>query len=385
MTSSPAKVSFQVRIALLLLAFLGTASSYGEERCLSQIPSFPTENQAIMTVSDLCISAYEAFIDGHPAVKEALGTMSRSERGVFRELLDSLNHKGSLPRLRLPNPPLSKEQLRLLYLRRAAIVIWNEVNKRVPWSITGYSREQLELLLSYSSIERWRGLDMVADMDVLLQDRRWIKSTSRQTVVAMNEWIRNNVVHRRDKVDPIAPESTQGALEGGSWGTCENVSDFLVIWSTALNIPARAFTSPGGHTAVDFPSEGTLLIHGDDLYAANYRVFPVDEIFIKGAARDSFLSAARSNPNDMDRQRALAPLRFLLSHAPTRSRAYASCRSEASFMERLNREFAAGDHRPEYMKYEKDALQLIHEAYLAIRKYAVEGGICVEARNYPFG
>lgn len=209
-----------------------------------------------------------------------------------------------------------------LYLSYVAQSLAVEIGQRVPWSITGYSSENLGVLLDSREMFTWSpkyaayqidhsrsGSALPAPADIsfalvkaggkILPSRNgsaFVMFEDRKTtILKLFDWCRLNFWHTpvnqggksgqavwqyrgfppvsRMISGTVSANDKTGASKHWTSG-CNCTTGFLRAVLRTANIPVT-FTSAGGHTLPYFPTEGKHLSHGDDLYGKTSRVDPL--------------------------------------------------------------------------------------------------------------
>ncbi len=204
-----------------------------------------------------------------------------------------------------------------LYLAHAAISLYVEVNRLVPWSITTYSNANLALLFDgrkfvnfvpersrYTFSKNYRddsGLAGIIDWNPLMDyefmnENGFVKPTQQETIYALSNWMRENMAHM-GVADEEQFSATYGYNESlpvdfmlsppEGWRRlsvgCFGVSSLNWALLSTLNIPVGKNLTLGSHRGVVFPTAGLALGHGDDVYNLYNRrgvqEVPVERIF----------------------------------------------------------------------------------------------------------
>jgi len=231
-----------------------------------------------------------------------------------------------------PTTVLSESDAWELYLTYVSYSLAAEIGGWTSWSITGYSNDQLAMLLDSRQMFRWNnarsgyeilegngpnGVIPAAPWTTLLflYENGIYTCRSRVDVIArLIDWCRDNLVHfsggfeaknmqdqwqyrgcppvfRIIRGTPM-PSSTDPNFSrvlhrtGGCWGT----TAFLRAVLRVVNIPVK-LDEHQGHASPHFSTEGLYLSHGDDPYNRLSKAtppFPARELLIDQAKRDGW-------------------------------------------------------------------------------------------------
>ncbi|MFA5888596.1 MAG: hypothetical protein WC852_07855, partial [Candidatus Nanoarchaeia archaeon] len=211
----------------------------------------------------------------------------------------------------------NEEKALQMYIPHIAYTLYIEVNHIVPWSILGYNENERSLLLDgrkfinydpanagyrfYTNYQDGSGLLGITDWNPFysydfLEDNGMIKSTQAETIYAITEWIRANIVH-----EALASQYSNRAMYGYSgyypvdkvlnppagarhWTQgCSGTASLYAAILRTVNIPVSINLSLGGHRSPIFLTANLALGHGDDPYNLYNRKaeqeVPVEEIF----------------------------------------------------------------------------------------------------------
>ncbi len=233
----------------------------------------------------------------------------------------------SYPLFGYPDPPvnqappyarsitiLNEQQAWVMYLFSVAHSLALEVGGFVPWSVLGYNPVDLGVLFSSKSIVPWLSLDTV-DGEVLgyhpegvthappdkvfrfFAEKDIIRANHYWTIARLLRWGRDNMLHSGCNTDielgaaefnyahwqyygdPPVSRMLQGTpnycnhYQMGNWTDgCGGTSYFFKSILRSLNIPVYALGHGdeaihlGGHSVPFFPTIGSTLSHGDDVY-----------------------------------------------------------------------------------------------------------------------
>ncbi len=223
-----------------------------------------------------------------------------------------------------------------LYVAIVAQSLAVEVDGRVSWSLNDYGSLDLMRILGMNYMFWWTSASQAhaVDGDVIpaspvkvyrfILANGIIRATRLETIAALLEWCRRNLLHAYvdpSWTDPILDEylafwgyagavpvsrmidgtsaNVPGGLDWHHWTTgCPGTSYFLRAVLRAINIPVEVTFLKGGHTTVEFPSEGKFLSHGDDPYSLACKATPsfsAQELFISTATFDAWFGASTTN------------------------------------------------------------------------------------------
>lgn len=270
------------------------------------------------------LATYSAFLTDHPAISTAIGLTGEEEKQTLNQLIGLLETTGKLPPPAATAPAGTTES-RLLHLRRAAFCLWVELHRKVPWTLGAYSKEDLNLLLSYdqtqltppSSFGKFLG-----GIDQAFHEGKWVKQNRQETIFEIGQWIKTNITHHSG-AEPVA-KNVDEFLKGGHWGSCHETGDFFAVVATSMNIPCRTARYPSavvnlhGHRYLDFPADKLFVVHGDDFYNREMSDVPVERIFADASERKEILDLLNRAPaqlsNYANRRKVLLYLEF--DHSP---------------------------------------------------------------------
>jgi hypothetical protein len=205
------------------------------------------------------------------------------------------------------------------YLAHVAHSLAAEIGSWVPWSIQGYTSDELQRLLSATQMYRYDS-DIPNDTNNVdypgyvvpsylavtpahpvvtysfLRDNDLLGATRKQTILKVLDWSRFHLQHHMGGFTPtnveyhwhyrgkppisriIAGTKTQDPYyepmfpDPEHWTAgCYGTTDFLRMVLAAANIPVFKKSSGSetcGHTVPHFPTEGWYLSHGDDPYTS---------------------------------------------------------------------------------------------------------------------
>jgi hypothetical protein len=299
----PVNSSFHTPFRYSLCQFLVPAALAAGAYCLPAVAAQPPTER------------YAAYLRTSPAVTSAIGLQGAEEESSVFQMAANLDATGKLP-VAMPVGASQSLAPRTIHLRHAAFALWVEVNKKVPWRLAAYSRDDLNTLLAFDATLTPRPtsqyLMFMTDMDQLFNQGRWIRPTRRETIFAIGEWFRTNVTHgsytvRDGKREPSAPKPQNVAdyLAGGQWSSCHITGDFVAAVSASLNIPCRTAVYPAdfrdwaGHRNLDFPADDQYLVHGDDFYSGMKRHVLMEKVFASGPVRRRIIDLKETNPGSL--------------------------------------------------------------------------------------
>jgi hypothetical protein len=243
---------------------------------------------------------------------------------AFNAVWNNSEPAGGSPFANITNPPdndypetvLSEPDAWTLYKESLAETFVAEIGKRVPWTITTYSSEQLAILLDSREFFKWKELyvgqqsgsgALVAGyyLDTsytgwvlparpgfiwkFIKDNKLIGSDRVSTIGNLITWC-GNLIHFEGGWDTknmenhwqyrgftpasrmingtVRTDKPQNGLNHYTAG-CTGTSGFLRAVLRGLNIPAL-YKTVAGHSLPYFPTEGKYLSHGDDPYPLKY-------------------------------------------------------------------------------------------------------------------
>jgi hypothetical protein len=229
-----------------------------------------------------------------------------------------------------PYTAVTESFARELYLRWIALSLAVEIGGHVPWSVTGYTAEQLQVLFDSASFLSRRPdnnylvcagspghLNYVNRKDNLggsliapprftlafLRNRNLVGTTRATTIASLLDWCRDNLVHFYGAADygtmeqhwqyrglpPITRvvggtiSTYPGAMTTTEHWTagCHGTTGFLRNVLRAVNIPVQILRVCG-HGQVRFLTEGTYLDHGDNPYNLGFKAsgLPASDLLI---------------------------------------------------------------------------------------------------------
>lgn len=204
---------------------------------------------------------------------------------------------------------LTPQVARDVYLSFVAQTLLIEIERRVPWSIAGYSDESLEALLASRAFFYWqpeRGLYQITMFDhgfatptppavafTFLRDNGILAASRRDTIVNLVAWSarlahftgdyeRSNVFDhwQYDGAMPVSRLIERTAYTGQSeaafWkderrhftAGCHGTAGFFLNVLRAVNIPVilRGTGGTRTHATMAFPADDRAMTHGDDPY-----------------------------------------------------------------------------------------------------------------------
>jgi hypothetical protein len=267
----------------------------------------------------------------------------------------NLNETISYPPTNLSNPTTSTlspwvrvtpAYARDLYLRWIAVNLAVEMGGHVPWSVTAYTPEQLQVLFDSASFLSL-GAGIGAPFNVcagspehpnyvkrkdnvggsLIAPPRWtlaflrnanlVGATRAATIAALLDWCRDNLVHFYGAADYGTMEehwqyrglppltrvldgtmSTHpGAATFAHWTAgCHGTTGLLRNVLRAVNIPVQILRVCG-HGQVLFLTEGTYLDHGDNPYSLDFKAtgLPASDLLLDETTYTAWFGTSQDN------------------------------------------------------------------------------------------
>jgi len=241
---------------------------------------------------------------------------------------------------------VSPAYARDLYLRWIAVNLAVEMGGHVPWSVTAYTPEQLQVLFDSASFLSL-GAGIGAPFNVcagspehpnylkrkdnlggsLIAPPRWtlaflrstnlVGATRAATIAALLDWCRDNLVHFYGAADygtmeehwqyrglpPITrvidgtTSTHPGAATFAHWTAgCHGTTGLLRNVLRAVNIPVQILRVCG-HGQVLFLTEGTYLDHGDDPYQLDFKAagLPASDLLIDATTYTAWFGTSQDN------------------------------------------------------------------------------------------
>ena len=228
-----------------------------------------------------------------------------------------------------------------IYMAHLAQCLWVDANNKVSWKLNTASANHLTYLFDMRKLLAWTAANGYSfSYDVMgavtdwspgysynfLLSNGFIKATKWDTIKALAEWCRANLVHisgaQYDINGPFANDQDQqqfyfnyrglppvdkmiDPLPGkqhithGCWGT----DGFFAAVLRSVNIPVkhgRSVFDSSSHSRAEFFTEGKNLSHGDDIYNAwiqtGVNTVPVEKIFMTDAEITSLIDAPAPLP-----------------------------------------------------------------------------------------
>lgn len=188
---------------------------------------------------------------------------------------------------------------------KIAHAIWLDKNKLVPWSLSDYTDEELDIVLGKDFtivIKEWEedgirhrevevienfvsNFQMIIDhnpSDVYQYSQKFISNTQKETIYNILTHLRKDFAHGSREEGDITPLRPQAIIEvltnydeeghRVSPEGCHSMSQIIVSMLRSLNIPSYvddgwyAAVESGRHASAFFPTIQKILIHGDDIY-----------------------------------------------------------------------------------------------------------------------
>ena len=222
-----------------------------------------------------------------------------------------------------------------LFVSYVAYSLAAEVGGWTSWSLTGYSSDQLALLLDSREMFRWDGgvpgyvIHEGSTFDGVVPASPWTTlaflyqygiytcGSQLELVELMLDWCRSNLVHfagpeqAKNMVDqwqyrgvPPVMRIIQGTPSTSAWGADPNIrhrtagcwgsTGFMRSILRVLNVPV-AHEEHVGHAMPYFANLGLYLDHGDDPYNRLSKAtppFPARELLINQTTRDAWFGSS---------------------------------------------------------------------------------------------
>ncbi|MBD8526977.1 hypothetical protein [Pseudomarimonas arenosa] len=245
-------------------------------------------------------SRRQALYQAFRRALEASSSRSGNAQGIAENLAEAESRSAATG---LIHQRLSAADAERLYLASLAQSLALEYRADLPWSLSEYPRDQLEILLDSREMFRWRPdgyeVEMAVSGMVLADDpsgqTRWMQSllgkTRRSTIINLLNWMRDELLHFEGAVSadsmheqwqyvgfPPVSRILSGTPHLGqpAWperkrtAGCFGSAGLLRALLRAVNIPVR-MRAYCRHYQVEFPSEGLFLSHGDDPYSGDFK------------------------------------------------------------------------------------------------------------------
>lgn len=227
----------------------------------------------------------------------------------------------------------TEEEALNMWLPHIAVSLYVELNKIVPWSMKGYTDEELAWLFDARKVFRYKyagiegytmhihylspdGMDGITDWnpfytleflkskkiiglktttvaaskptirspgEIVVPDTTAIKEAQKKAIYALTQWMRANLVHESSTSGPehrilygydgLYPlDKVLNPPEGAESMTagCPGVTSMYGAMLGLINIPVKKSSSMERHIAPIFPTVNLALIHGDDPYVLYY-------------------------------------------------------------------------------------------------------------------
>jgi hypothetical protein len=243
-----------------------------------------------------------------------------------------------------PYTAVNEAYARELYVRWIATNLAVEIGGHVPWSVTSYTAEQLQILFDSASMmaRRFDGLynvcagnpghpNYVKRKDNLggsliapprftlafLRNANLVGATRGTTIARLLDWCRDNLVHFYGSADYATMEqhwqyrglppitrivggttsTYPGATTFEHWTAgCHGTTGFLRNLLRSANIPVQILRVCG-HGQVRFLTEGTYLDHGDNPYNSGFKASarPAADLLIDEATYLSWFGTSLDN------------------------------------------------------------------------------------------
>ena len=244
-----------------------------------------------------------------------------------------------------PWTAVTEAYARDLYLRWIGLNLAVEIGGHVPWSVTGYTAEQLQVLFDSASFMTRRqdatyvvcagspehgnylnrkdnlGGSLIAPPRftlAFLRNGNMVGSTRAATIASLLNWCRDNMVHFYGGADygtmdqhwqyrglpPITRviagtvSTYQGAMTTSEHWTagCHGTTGFLRNVLRAVNVPVQILRVCG-HGQARFLTEGTYLDHGDNPYNLTFKATgrPASDLLIDETTYTSWFGTSQVN------------------------------------------------------------------------------------------
>lgn len=215
------------------------------------------------------------------------------------------------------SPLFTAKDAEELYLSRIALSIWIETTNKVPWKLSNYSPDELDVLFNASHMFEpvskngtqyymmnvslmGNGTPTAPYGEYRFMDKSGlIGKSQKETIMNLTKWIRKNLHHGHQgtkytvrkacKYDGECtiksmltqndfPYNGKSQVRFWAWTGCGSASALMNWTARSVNIPAYGrmfFTKPqAGHGAIDFPSEKLIAWHTDIFYADAFLLDP---------------------------------------------------------------------------------------------------------------
>jgi hypothetical protein len=234
-----------------------------------------------------------------------------------------------------------------------ALSVAVEIGQWVPWSVTGYTAEQLAQLFDSREMFKWQGSPAGYRIESrhghvvpapperssqFLGANDLLDGTRLGTLGRVLDWCRTNLVHFTGgltaanvedqwqyrgfppmtrifdgTVQTSQPQFGTRHRTAGCWGT----TGFLRALLRTVNVPVRLVTN-AGHAQPHFMADGRYLSHGDDPYNQLTKCVPpysATELLINQSKFDAWFGGGVSN-DDKDDNIGRRPRELAIVHLP---------------------------------------------------------------------
>ena len=243
-----------------------------------------------------------------------------------------------------PRTAVTESYARELYLRWIGTNLAVEMGGHVPWSVTGHTAEQLQVIFDSASFMSRRpdgtynvgagssehpnyvkrkdnlGGSLIAPPRftlAFLRNATLVGASREATIARLLDWCRDNLVHFYGSADygtmeqhwqyrglpPISrivdgtTSTYPGATTFGHWTAgCHGTTGFLRNVLRAVNIPVQILRVCG-HGQVRFLTEGTYLDHADNPYNLGFKAsaLPASDVLIDESTYTSWFGTSQDN------------------------------------------------------------------------------------------
>lgn len=247
--------------------------------------------------------------------------------------------RGGPPDLSRVEEFLTPAVARDVYLSFVAHTLLVEIDRKVPWSIAGYSDESLEALVASRAFFYWRadrGLYEIAEFAhgsatpappsvafAFMGDNAIVGATSRETIVNLVAWSarlshfagyydRRNVFDfwQYDGAMPVSRLIERTAYTGREFAAvmgderrhftagCHGTAGFFLNVLRAVNIPVipRGVGTETTHATLIFPADNRAMTHGDDPYTRTINPVSAADRLIDRATYERWLGPLAPTP-----------------------------------------------------------------------------------------
>ena len=256
-----------------------------------------------------------------------------------------MNQNGTTTSTDTPVTAVTEPYARELYLRWIGLNLAVEIGGHVPWTVTGYTAEQLQVLFDSASFlsRRPDGTYVVCSINPghpnyvkrkdnlgnsliapprftlsFLRNANLVGATRATTIASLLDWCRDNLVHFYGSADygtmeqhwqyrglpPITRviggtiTTYPGAMTTTEHWTagCHGTTGLLRNVLRSVNIPVQILRVCG-HGQVRFLTEDTYLDHGDDPYNLGFKAsgLPAADLLINEMTYASWFGTSQDN------------------------------------------------------------------------------------------